>query len=174
MQNAILEKVKKAQQRKVAKFSVGDKVCISVRLKEGEKERTQMFRGVVISKSPKSGKGPEATFTVRKVSGGIGVERIFPLHSPFVEKIQVESSSGVRQSRLYFLRDLKGKKARLKEKGRFEELVIPVEDQVAPEQTGQPQAEAQAASAEPVSGSDKDAESKIEVGNADHKTADKK
>src|SRR5690606_795649 len=68
-----------------------------------------------IAKSPKSGKGPGATFTVRKISSGIGVERVFALNSPFVEKIEVESSSEVRRSRLYYLRELTGKKARLKE-----------------------------------------------------------
>lgn len=128
VQDAILEKVSKSQTRKVSKFSVGDRVSVYVRLKEGEKERTQIFRGVVIKKSPKSGKGPDASFIVRKVSWGVGVERIFPLHSPFLEKVEVEHTSGVRRSRLYFLRQLKGKKARLKEKGRFEEFILPAED----------------------------------------------
>ena len=123
MKNRILEKIEQSQIVERPSFTVGDKISVSVRLKEGDKERIQIFKGVVISKSPKSGKGPGATFTVRKVSGGVGVERIFPVHSPVVQKIEVESSSDVRQSRLYYLRELKGKKARLKEKIRFNDLV---------------------------------------------------
>jgi large subunit ribosomal protein L19 len=119
MQNQTLENINKAQEKKRPNFRVGDRVNVSVRLKEGEKERIQAFRGLVISKTPKSGKGPGATFTVRKISEGVGVERIFPIHSPFVEKIEIEASSEVRRSRLYFLRELKGKKARLKESERF-------------------------------------------------------
>lgn len=119
MQNRIIESIEKAQEKKRPAFRVGDKVSVSVRLKEGDKERIQAFQGVVIARSPKSGKGPNATFTVRKISEGVGVERVFPVHSPFVEKIQVLSSSQVRKSRLYYLRSLKGKKARLKEADRF-------------------------------------------------------
>lgn len=103
---------------------MGDKVTVQVRLKEGDKERLQAFKGVVISKQPKSGRGPRATFTVRKVSEGVGVERIFPIHSPFIDSISVDSSSEVRRSRLYYLRSLKGKKARLKESERFGELMV--------------------------------------------------
>lgn len=123
MQNHILEKIQRTQEKQRPPFAVGDKVSVAVRLKEGDKERTQLFKGVVIAKSPKSGRGPSATFTVRKISEGVGVERIFPLHSPFIENITVESSSQVRRSRLYFLRDLKGKKARLKEAERFGDVV---------------------------------------------------
>ncbi len=123
MQNKTIEKIEKAQFKKLPPFTVGDRVSVSVRLKEGDKERVQVFRGVVICKSPKSGKGIGATFTIRKISEGVGVERIFPVHSPFIEKIDVESSSEIRRSRLYFLRDLKGKKARLKEAERFSDLV---------------------------------------------------
>lgn len=127
MQNSILEKIGKSFEAKRPNFLVGDRVVVSVRLKEGDKERIQVFRGIVISKQPKSGKGSNAMFTVRKISEGIGVERIFPLHSPFIEKIEVETSSEVRKSRLYYLRHLKGKKARLKEAERFGELVVAAE-----------------------------------------------
>jgi large subunit ribosomal protein L19 len=123
VQNAIIAKINQATVKKRPRFSVGDRVSVSVRLKEGDKERVQIFRGVVICKSPKSGNGPGATFTVRKISSGVGVERVFPLHSPAVEKIAVESSATVRRSRLYYLRDLSGKKARLKESAGFEDLV---------------------------------------------------
>jgi len=128
VQNEILESINKSQHKKRPRFIVGDKVNVHVRLKEGDKERVQAFKGVVISKQPASGKGPSATFTVRKVSEGVGVERIFPVHSPFIEKIDVESSSIVRRSRLYYLRELKGKKARLKEGSRFADLVVPEEE----------------------------------------------
>ena len=115
MQIQILEEIGKSQEKKRPNFRVGDRVNVSVRLKE----RIQAFRGLVISKCPKSGRGVAATFTVRKISEGVGVERIFPVHSPFIEKIEIEASSEVRRSRLYFLRELKGKKARLKETERF-------------------------------------------------------
>lgn len=125
MQTTIIEKLEKSQEKKRPDFRVGDRVNVQVRLKEGDKERVQAFKGVVISKQPKSGKGPTAMFTVRKISEGVGVERIFPVHSPFIEKIDIETSSVIRRSRLYYLRDLKGKKARLKDKARFADLIAP-------------------------------------------------
>ncbi len=95
-------------------FVAGDTVTVSVKIKEGEKERIQAFKGVVISKR----KGlANATFTVRKVSYGIGVERIFPLHSPIIDKIEIVSRGRVRQSKIYYLRKLRGKAARIKERG---------------------------------------------------------
>jgi len=93
-------------------FRAGDTVKVSVRIKEGDKERIQVFKGVVIKKRRGT---TNATFTVRKVSYGIGVERIFPLHSPQIDKIEVVSRGRVRRSRLYYLRGLKGKAARIKE-----------------------------------------------------------
>jgi len=94
-------------------FFPGDTVKVHVKIKEGEKERIQAFQGVVISKR----KGlANATFTVRKVSYGIGVERIFPLHSPVIDRIEVLTRGKVRRSKVYYLRQLKGKAARLKEK----------------------------------------------------------
>ncbi len=94
-------------------FAAGDTVTVSVKIKEGEKERIQAFKGVVISKR----KGlSNATFTVRKVSYGVGVERIFPLHSPIIDKIEVVSRGRVRQSKIYYLRKLRGKAARIKER----------------------------------------------------------
>ena len=94
-------------------FRPGDTIKVYYRITEGEKERVQVFQGVVIRK--RKG-GTNATFTVRKVSYGIGVERIFPLHSPNIEKIEVVSRGRVRRSRLYYLRERKGKTARIKEK----------------------------------------------------------
>jgi large subunit ribosomal protein L19 len=93
-------------------FKVGDTVNVHVIIKEGDKERVQVFRGDVISKR---GSGLGATFTVRKVSFGIGVERIFPLHSKMIKKIEVEKQGKVRRAKLYYLRYIKGKASRLKE-----------------------------------------------------------
>ena len=96
----------------VPPFRPGDTVRVNVRVKEGEKERVQAFEGVCIAKR---GGGVSETFTVRKVSNGIGVERIFPLHSPIIDKIEVVSRGDVRRAKLYYLRALRGRKARIKE-----------------------------------------------------------
>ena len=94
-------------------FAPGDTVRVHVRVIEGEKERTQLFEGIVIRKR---GEGGRASFTVRRISYGVGVERTFPLHSPRIEKIDVVRHGKVRRSKLYYLRGLAGKAARLKEK----------------------------------------------------------
>ena len=94
-------------------FAAGDTVNVHVKIKEGEKERIQMFQGVVISK--RSGT-TNATFTVRKVSYGIGVERIFPVHSPIIDKIEVVTRGRVRRAKIYYLRKRRGKAARIKER----------------------------------------------------------
>ena len=94
-------------------FDAGDTIRVHVKVVEGEKERTQLFEGVVIRKR---GEGAKASFTVRRISYGVGVERTFPLHSPRIDKIQVVRRAIVRRSKLYYLRDLAGKAARLKEK----------------------------------------------------------
>lgn len=94
-------------------FKAGDTVRVHARIKEGEKERIQVFQGVVIRKR----KGTtNSTFTVRKVSYGIGVEKIFPLHSPSIDKVEVVTEGRVRRARLFYLRKLRGKAARIKEK----------------------------------------------------------
>jgi large subunit ribosomal protein L19 len=95
------------------RFSVGDDVRVHVRIKDGDKVRTQVFEGTVIATK---GSGPRATFTVRKTSFGVGVERIFPVHSPSVEKVEIRAGHTVRRSKLYYLRGLSGKAARLKER----------------------------------------------------------
>jgi len=112
-----------------ASFRPGDTVKVHVKIVEGEKERIQVFQGVVIRKR---GRGRSATFTVRKVSYGVGVERIFPLHSPTVAQVEVLQHGHVRQARLYYLRKLRGKKARIRAKrvGFAPELIVP--DDVAP------------------------------------------
>jgi large subunit ribosomal protein L19 len=101
-------------------FVPGDTVRVHVRVVEGEKERTQLFEGIVIRKR---GEGGRASFTVRRISYGVGVERTFPLHSPRIEKIDVVRHGKVRRSKLYYLRSLAGKAARLKEK---RVVVVPV------------------------------------------------
>ena len=110
----VIEMLEKEQMRTdVPDFKPGDTVKVHARIKEGDKERIQVFQGVVLRKR----KGTTgATFTVRKVSYGIGVERVFPLHSPTIEKIEVVSRGRVRRSRLYYLRGLRGKAAKIKEK----------------------------------------------------------
>lgn len=114
MKMNILEMLEQEQMRgDIPSFKPGDTVRVHARIKEGEKERIQVFQGVVIRKR-KGNTG--ATFTVRKVSYGVGVERIFPLHSPSIDKIEVVTRGRVRRSRLYYLRNLRGKAARIKEK----------------------------------------------------------
>jgi large subunit ribosomal protein L19 len=94
-------------------FSAGDTVTVSYLIREGNKERVQNYRGVVLQVS---GSGNTKTFTVRKMSGSVGVERIFPLFSPFIDSIEVNKKGKVRRKRLFYLRGLTGKKARIKEK----------------------------------------------------------
>jgi len=94
-------------------FGPGDNVKVHVKIREGEKERIQVFQGVVISKRKGN---TNAMFTVRKVSYGVGVERIFPLHSPALDKIEVVTRSRVRRAKIYYLRKLRGKAARIKER----------------------------------------------------------
>ncbi|MBI4798195.1 MAG: 50S ribosomal protein L19 [Desulfarculus sp.] len=96
-------------------FRAGDTVKVHVRIKEGEKERLQVFEGVVMRRR---GDGMGASFTVRKVSYGVGVERIFPLHSPIIDHVDLITQGRVRQGRIYYLRALRGKAARIKEKKR--------------------------------------------------------
>ena len=94
-------------------FKAGDTITVSYKIKEGNKERIQQFQGVVLQRS---GSGTTATFTVRKMSGNIGVERIFPINSPFIEKVEVNKRGVVRRARIFYLRKLTGKKARIKER----------------------------------------------------------
>ncbi|HCM36694.1 MAG: 50S ribosomal protein L19 [Candidatus Wildermuthbacteria bacterium RIFCSPLOWO2_02_FULL_47_9c] len=111
----------------------GDTVRIHQKVKEGDKERIQVFEGVVLAR--KHGKGLSATITVRKVSQGVGVERIFPLHAPFVQKIEVVKRAKTRRAKLYYLREAKGKKARLKAREFGVEVTEP--EQIPAEQVEQ-------------------------------------
>jgi large subunit ribosomal protein L19 len=112
--NAV-ETVERGQLTKRPAIKPGDAVKVHVKVREGDKERIQVFEGMVIGMHRG---GARATFTVRKVSFGQGVERIFPLHSPVIDRIEVLRTAKVRRAKLYFLRDLKGKAARMKETGK--------------------------------------------------------
>jgi large subunit ribosomal protein L19 len=113
MQNALLTKViNKNKRTDLPAFRPGDTIKVHVKIKEGDKERLQAFEGVVIKRD----NGPQASFTVRKISFGQGVERIFPVNAPVVDHIDVVRTGRVRRAKLYYLRGLKGKAARLKER----------------------------------------------------------
>ena len=143
--------------RDLPPFAAGDTVRVHVRIREGEKERIQVFEGVVLRR--RKG-GPSATFTVRKISYGIGVERVFSVESPAVTKVEIKSRGHVRRSRLYYLRELRGKKARLRSKLRDLSGLISEEeaegagriDEVA--EAGEPEDEAATEAAEPAEGRD--------------------
>ena len=132
------------RRRDLPPFRPGDTVRVHVRIREGEKERIQVFEGVVIRRR---GGGQSATFTVRKVSYGVGVERIFPVESPIVQKVEIKSRGHVRRARLYYLRELRGKKARLRSKVR--DLSGLISEEEADLQAGTAD-EALAAGAEPA------------------------
>jgi large subunit ribosomal protein L19 len=114
----LLRAVDSSQMRTdLPRFRAGDTIRVHVKIKEGEKFRIQVFEGVVIAQK---NNGISSTFTVRKVSLGYGIERIFPLHSPIIEKLEIVKSGKVRRARLYYLRERRGKAARLKEAARTE------------------------------------------------------
>ena len=98
---------------RIPRFTAGDTVRVNFRIREGERERIQAFQGVVIRLN--HGKGPAANFTVRRISGGIGIERIFPMHSPLIESLEITRYGSVRRAKLYYLRGLQGRAARIKE-----------------------------------------------------------
>ena len=110
----LLEKFNKEQERKIPDLRPGDTIKVHQKIKEGDKERIQIFEGIIIAK--KHGKGISATITVRKVVDSVGVERVFPIHSPSVEKFEIIRSAKARRSKLYYLRTAKGKKAKLKKR----------------------------------------------------------
>src|SRR5947199_8328769 len=112
MSNLVIEKLlSKARRSDLPQFTAGDTIRVHVRIKEGDKDRLQAFEGVVISRT----RGPQASFTVRKISFGHGVERIFPIDSKVIDKVELLRSSRVRRAKLYYLRSLRGKAARLRD-----------------------------------------------------------
>jgi large subunit ribosomal protein L19 len=106
--------VKSDPNPKIPSFGPGDSVRVNFRIREGDRERIQAFQGVVIRLQ--NGNGPAANFTVRRISSGIGIERIFPFHSPLIESLEVTRRGSVRRAKLYYLRGLQGRAARIKEK----------------------------------------------------------
>lgn len=114
MNSNIIDKITKEYLKNIPEIKPGDIVKVHQKVKEGNKERIQVFEGTVIAM--KHGKGISGTFTVRKTSLGVGVERIFPLHAPFIEKIEVISHGKARRAKLYYLRDRVGKSTKLKRK----------------------------------------------------------
>ena len=111
--NKIIEEIEKAQEKEIPEFNPGDTVSVSVRVKEGERERLQAFDGIVIGKR---NKGVNSSFIVRKISHGVGVERTFQTHSPLIASIEVKRRGDVRKAKLYYLRERSGRSARIKEK----------------------------------------------------------
>ena len=122
--SGVIESIERAQLRRVPNFSPGDRLRVHFQVIEGTRKRTQIFEGVVIKRQ---GEGARETFTVRKQSFGVGVERTFPVHSPKIERIEVSARGDVRRAKLYYLRDRVGKRARVRERGYVgpEEKVIP-------------------------------------------------
>jgi len=112
--NKILNATKDSLKSDLVNFKAGDTISVGVKVTEGNRSRVQLFDGVVIAQS--AGAGTSKTFTVRKISNGIGVERIFPYHSPIIDSVKVLKKGKVRRAKLYYLRNLKGKAARIKTK----------------------------------------------------------
>lgn len=151
--NIVLTATRDQLKKQIPDFRPGDNLRVAVRIIEGDKERIQNFEGVCIGRS---GEGMDATFTVRRVSFGIGMERIFPLHSPRIESITVLRHGRVRRAKLYYLRDLTGKKARLSEtrrkrldKGHMLEIVGVDQQPESVESSESAEAAQESASAEP-------------------------
>ncbi len=145
----VMDRIHEAPLRRdLPPFRPGDTVRVHVRVSEGDKQRIQVFEGVVLRRR---GHGPSATFTVRKISSGVGVERIFPIESPNVTKVEIKSRGHVRRSRLYYLRNLRGKKARLRSKVRDLSALVAPDTLDDPSQAGTADAAAAAeeAAAEP-------------------------
>ena len=144
--STVIDSIERAQLRRVPSFQAGDRLRVHFLVIEGNRRRTQVFEGVAIKRQ---GSGARETFTVRKQSFGVGVERTFPLHSPKIEKIEVAARGDVRRAKLYYLRDRVGKAARVRERGYVgpEEVVEPgllnpVEAPAAEEPAAEPQDEA--------------------------------
>ncbi len=134
--SSVIDNLERAQLRRVPDFAAGDRVKVHFQVIEGERRRTQVFEGIVVGRQ---GSGVRETFTVRKQSFGVGVERTFPLHSPKIEKIDVAARGDVRRAKLYYLRDRVGKGARVRERDYYGP-----EDEVAPGLVHQPEVAAAA------------------------------
>src|SRR5215216_2668966 len=160
--STIIESIEQRQLKRVPRFAAGDRVRVHFQVTEGTRKRTQVFEGIVISRS---GTGARETFTVRKQSFGVGVERTFPVHSPKVERLEVVARGDVRRAKLYYLRGRVGKRARIAERrwGIEDELVIPQEEEpVAVDSEGETVVEAETVEPEEVEGGE-EAEAGAEV-----------
>jgi len=185
--SSVIATIERAQLRRVPSFSPGDRVKVHFQVIEGARRRVQVFEGVVIKRQ---GHGARETFTVRKQSFGVGVERMFPLHSPKIERIELAARGDVRRAKLYYLRDRVGKRARVKER-RYtgpEELVQPgllheapeatdadgmtAEEAVAQEATGQPAEETLLEDGSEQGGTAGDAEAEAPAGAEGEAAAD--
>src|SRR5512147_1780681 len=146
--STVIDSLERAQLRRVPRFQAGDRVRVHFQVIEGTRRRTQVFEGVVIKRQ---GHGVRETFTVRKQSFGVGVERTFPLHSPKIEQIDVAARGDVRRAKLYYLRDRVGKRARVRERryGIEDEIVVAPEDAEAVDAEGVAVSEAEAEMVEP-------------------------
>lgn len=130
MNITILNAIEKPQMKQnIPSFRVGDTVKVHAKVVEGDKERIQIFEGVVIGRQ---GSGARESVRVRKLSYGVGVERLFPVHSPMVDKIELAKQGKVRRAKLYFLRELRGKAARIKEKERVYAAAVVADQKVEP------------------------------------------
>jgi len=152
--SSIIESIEKAQLKRVPRFAAGDRVRVHFQVVEGTRRRTQLFEGIVIKRQ---GSGARETFTVRKQSFGVGVERTFPLHSPKIERLEVAGRGDVRRAKLYYLRGRIGKRARVAERrwGIDEELVLAAEPEEEPldsEGVAQSEAEVEDLGGEPEEG----------------------
>ena len=153
--------------RDLPPFRPGDTVRVHVNITEGDKQRIQVFEGVVLRR--RGGRGPSATFTVRKVSYGVGVERVFPVESPNVKKVEIKSRGHVRRARLYYLRELRGKKARLRSKVRVVSGLISEEE--AERQAGTAAAASEAGEVDVVPPEEPEAETETESSGAEEEGA---
>jgi large subunit ribosomal protein L19 len=140
--STIIESIEQRQLKRVPRFSAGDRVRVHFQVIEGTRRRTQVFEGVVIARS---GSGARETFTVRKQSFGVGVERTFPVHSPKIERLEVVARGDVRRAKLYYLRGRVGKRARVAERrcGIEDDLVLAAEETEAVDSEGVAQSEAE-------------------------------
>ncbi len=140
--STIIESIEQRQMKRVPRFAAGDRVRVHFQVVEGTRRRTQVFEGVVIARS---GSGARETFTVRKQSFGVGVERTFPVHSPKIERLEVVARGDVRRAKLYYLRGRVGKRARVAERrwGIEDDLVLTSEETDAVDSEGVAQSEAE-------------------------------
>ena len=155
--STIIEGIERRQLRQVARFGAGDRVRVHFQVVEGNRRRTQVFEGIVIKRQ---GAGARETFTVRKQSFGVGVERTFPVHSPKIERLEVVGRGDVRRAKLYYLRGRVGKRARVAERrwGIEDELVLAQEETDAVDSEGVAQSEAEEVEPEAEEGGEEGAE----------------